>query len=68
MKTVASSFTQMKGSDAELKLMHYWHLPPYTMSTETAEEAEVFTLDEDVFERALEDIEENPYLYGSFSG
>jgi hypothetical protein len=38
------------------------------MSTKETEEAKVFTLDEDVFERALEDIENNPELYDSFSG
>lgn len=39
---------------------------PIKMNTE--EEDSGFTLDEEVFERALEDIEENPDLYDSFAG
>jgi len=49
-------------------LMYYWHVPFFKMSTKEAEEADVFRLDEDVFERTLEDIEKNPELYDSFSG
>jgi len=38
------------------------------MSTEQTEEIDGFTLNEDVFKRALEDIDSNPELYDSFSG
>lgn len=56
----------MKTPDAELT--YYWHLLSPRMSTEETEDVDGFTLDEDAFERTLEDIETNPELYDSFSG
>jgi len=66
MKLGSSFSAQVKASDTVL--MYYWHVSFSRMSTKETEGADVFRLDEDVFERALEDIEKNPELYDSFSG
>jgi len=65
-KTERVSPAHAKTADAELT--YYWHVPLFRMSTEQTEEIDGFTLNEDVFKRALEDIDSNPELYDSFSG
>ena len=65
MKTVVPYPAHVKTSDAELT--YYWYLSFPGMSTDE-NEVDGFSFDECMFERALEDIENNPELYDSFSG